>query len=71
MVKQTNNNGLTQEELIREVIGIAATLLIRKRIPVTTRGLLQLLKQEEERAENAGREDIYRAARQQIMQKMQ
>ncbi|MGK9174925.1 hypothetical protein KXR87_17165 [Yokenella regensburgei] len=71
MEKQTDNDGLTKEELIREAIGIATTQLIRKGLPVTTRGLIQILMQEEENTEMAERKAIYQDARKRVQQKMQ
>ena len=71
MVKQTDNDGLTQEELIREVIGIATTQLIKKGLPVTTRSLIQILIQEEEETEVLTRKSIYQAARRRVLEKMQ
>lgn len=71
MVNKTNDERWTQEELIREAIGIAATHLIRKGIPVTTRALIQYLHQEEERAESQADKEIYQVARKRVQLKMQ
>lgn len=71
MVKKTNDDVLTQEELIREAIGLATTYLMKKGTPVTARTLIQFLIQEEERAAAVEHKAIYQAARKQVQQKMQ
>jgi hypothetical protein len=43
MTKQSGNEILTRDELIREAIGFAAAYLIKNNLPVTTRGLSQTL----------------------------
>ncbi len=71
MVKKANDDVLTQEELISEAIGLAATHLMRKGTPVTARTLIHLLAQEEERAQASAHKAIYQAARKRVQQKMQ
>lgn len=71
MVKKTNDDVLTQEELISEAIGLAATHLMRKGIPVTARTLIQFLMQEEERVGIPAHKAVYLAARKRVQQKMQ
>jgi hypothetical protein len=62
MTKQSGNEILTRDELIREAIGFAAAYLIKNNLPVTTRGLSQTL-MEEERTDIAERKAIYQEAR--------
>jgi hypothetical protein len=71
MVKKTNDDALTQEELIREAIGLATTHLMKKGVPVTARTLIQFLMQVEERTEEAVHKSVYQAARKRVQQKMQ
>lgn len=71
MTKQSGNEMLTRDELIREAIGFAAAYLIKNNLPVTTRGLTQTLLMEEERTDIAERKAIYQEARKMVFRKMQ
>ncbi len=71
MTKQSGKDNLTRDELIREAIGFAATYLIKRNIPVTTRGLNQTLLMEEEKTDNSERKAIYQEARKMVLRKMQ
>lgn len=71
MTKQSGNETLTRDELIREAIGFAAAYLIKNNLPVTTRGLSQTLLMEEERTDIAERKAIYQEARKMVLRKMQ
>lgn len=71
MVNKTNDDILTQEELIREAIGFAATHLMKRGEPVTARTLIQFFIQEEACADAATDKALYQAARKRVQQKMQ
>lgn len=71
MTKQSGKENLTRDELIREAIGFAAAYLIKNNIPVTPRGLSQVLLREEDKTDISERKSIYQQARKIVLQKMQ
>jgi len=71
MTNPSGNVNLTRDELIREAIGFAAAYLIKKNLPVTTRGLSLTLLMEEEKTNIAERKAIYQEARKMVLRKMQ